>query len=362
MQRDIAFLHDLVSVPSPTGSTAKAAEVFAREAEQRGFDEAFVDEVGNAVAVAGRGRREILLVGHIDTVEGDLPVHLRDGWLTGRGSVDAKGPLCAFLAAAQPFVGREDVRVTVVGCMDEEQESHGARHLVPRHRPDALVIGEPSGIAGVTIGYKGIVKVRYALEDDGIHTGAPFPSVPDRGVAFWSALQGWLARQYGDSLFTTPTAKLTSFETLRLRNGRDRVELRGSVRTPPGFDTDALLDFLRARAGLAELDIPVVSHAWLSDKNSPLARAFVAAIRAQGMVPRYVRKTGTSDMNLLAPAWRVPCVAYGPGDASLDHTPHERLRLADFEASIRVLRDALGRLVGPEAAMPAPPDALPARP
>ncbi|MCA1812910.1 MAG: M20/M25/M40 family metallo-hydrolase [Halobacteriales archaeon] len=349
MQRDVAFLHELVGIPSPTGSTEKAAETFVREAQRRGFDEAFVDEVGNAVAVAGRGPREVLLVGHIDTVPGDLPVALADGWLTGRGSVDAKGPLCTFLAASQPFIGREDVRVVVVGCMDEEEESHGARHLIPRHRPEALVIGEPSGIQGVTIGYKGIVKVRYALEDDGIHTGAPFASVPDRGLALWAALQGWLARQYGDSLFTTPTAKLTSFQTLSLPNGRDRIELRGSVRTPPGFDTDALLDFLRARAGQGELDIPEVSRAWLSDKNSLLARAFVASIRAQGLTPRYVRKTGTSDMNLLAPAWQVPCIAYGPGDASLDHTPQERLRVSDFLTGIAVVRGSLGQLAPAEA-------------
>jgi LysW-gamma-L-lysine carboxypeptidase len=352
MDGAVRFLRDLVGIPSPTGSTAKAAEFFAEHARRSGFDDAFVDGAGNAVAVAGRGPREVMLVGHVDTVPGELPVRLEDGALWGRGSVDAKGALCAFLEAARGFAGRGDVRVTVVGCCDEEAESEGARFLVPRHEPSALVIGEPSGIEGVTIGYKGIVKVRYALEDDGIHTGAPFPSVPDRGLAFWSAVQGWLAPRYGPGLFGTPTAKLSSFQTLRLPSGRDRVELRGSVRIPPGFDVEGFLAFLRARAGQGRLEVPEWSQAWLAGKNSAVARAFVAAVRAEGLAPRYVRKTGTSDMNLLAPAWRVPCVAYGPGDASLDHTPHERLRLEDYLAAIRVLRRALERLA--PAPQPAP--------
>jgi [amino group carrier protein]-lysine/ornithine hydrolase len=273
--------------------------------------------------------------------------------LRGRGSVDAKGALAAFVRAARAFAGDEAVRVVVVGCCDEEAESHGARNLIPRHRPKALVIGEPSGVAGVTIGYKGIVRVRYALEEDLAHTGAPFPSVPDRGLAFWSALQGFLAPQHGDSLFTTPTAKLSSFTTTLTPQGRHRIEMVGSVRTPPGFDSQALLDFLRARAGRGALDVPEVDPAWVADKSSPVARAFVAAVRGQGLVPRYVKKTGTSDMNILAPAWQVPCVAYGPGDASLDHTPHERLEVAEYRVAIGVLGEALARLraeLAPDAA------------
>ena len=54
-------------------------------------------------------------------------------------------------------------------------------------------------------------------------------------------------------------------------------------------------------------------------------------------------KSGTSDMNILAPAWGCPMVAYGPGDSRYDHTPMERLALADYTRSIAVLRSVLQR-------------------
>ena len=47
------------------------------------------------------------------------------------------------------------------------------------------------------------------------------------------------------------------------------------------------------------------------------------------------------DMTVVGPAWGCPMVTYGPGDASLDHTPEERIVLADYGRAIAVLRDVL---------------------
>lgn len=344
MDTDVELLHALVRQDSVTGDTERAVAAFVEQCRKRGFQQAYRDEAGNAVAIAGSGPKEILLVGHIDTVAPTLPVHLEGNVLHGRGAVDAKGPLAAFACAASRFLDLATHRLVVVGCCDEEGPSRGARHLVGKHRPQALVIGEPSGVAGVTIGYKGIVKMRYEVEEDLQHTGAPYPSVPDRGLAFWSAVQAHLAQRHGGSVFDSPTVKLVDFTTEHLPNGRVRARLSGSARTPPGFDTPVFLDFLHARAGTGKLDVPEWAPAWLGDRNAPLTRAFVAAVREEGLTPRYLKKTGTSDANLLAPAWNVPCVAYGPGDSSLDHTPQERLDLDEFRRSIRVLERVLGTL------------------
>ena len=342
---EAGLLRALVEVDSVTGDTDRAVEAFVRECRARGL-ESFRDEAGNAVAVAGSGPREVLLVGHVDTVAPPLPVKLEGDVLWGRGAVDAKGPLAAFACAAARLKDLRTHRIVVVGACDEEGESHGARHLMSKYRPEALVIGEPSGTNGVTIGYKGIVKIEYEVLDDLQHTGAPFPSVPDRGLAFWTAAQGYLAQQHGESLFDTPSVKLNSFTTDLLPSGQVRARLSGSARTPPGFDVPAFLAFLEARAGTGKLRVPEWSPAWLGEKNAPLTRHFVQAVRAEGLAPRYVKKTGTSDANLLVPAWDgVPCVAYGPGDSALDHTPQERLDLREFRQAVNVVERVLRALV-----------------
>jgi LysW-gamma-L-lysine carboxypeptidase len=261
----------------------------------------------------------------------------------GRGAVDAKGPLCAFVGAAARLASHPQLKLVVVGCMDEEGPSVGARALLGRHRPEALVIGEPSGTDGVTLGYRGIARFHYALEDDLVHGAGEHAGVPDRAFAFWQEVQAWLAPRQGPSPFTTPTGRLGSFRTQALPGGRVRADLVGAVRLPPGFPTEELLDAMRGAAGKASLAIDEVEPPWESPRDSALARAFVAAVREQGVRPRLVRKTGTSDMNVLAPVWKVPAVAYGPGDSRLDHTPHERLSLQDYRTSIRVLTAALGR-------------------
>ena len=66
-------------------------------------------------------------------------------------------------------------------------------------------------------------------------------------------------------------------------------------------------------------------------------RAFLGAIRSEGGDPGFVVKTGTSDMNVVGPAWGCPIVAYGPGDSRLDHTPDEHIEISDLTRSIAVL-------------------------
>ena len=73
-------------------------------------------------------------------------------------------------------------------------------------------------------------------------------------------------------------------------------------------------------------------------------RSFLAAIRAQNdpdAKPSFVVKTGTSDMNVVAPAWRCPILAYGPGDSRLDHTPDEHVALEEYWRAVLVLERAL---------------------
>ena len=84
--------------------------------------------------------------------------------------------------------------------------------------------------------------------------------------------------------------------------------------------------------------------AWKCEKNSQLVRAFLSGIRSQGGEPRFVYKTGTADLNIVAPVWQCPAVVYGPGDSALDHTPNEHINLDDYQKAVEVLGAALEKL------------------
>jgi LysW-gamma-L-lysine carboxypeptidase len=358
-EREVELLRGLVAIPSLSGNERAAVEYLCAAMERLGFTTT-IDGAGSAIGTIGDGPREIVLLGHIDTVPGHIPVRIEDGVLHGRGSVDAKGPLATFVCAVARAArgthgggaGLNGVRLTVIGAVDEEGASAGAFHVVDRYRPDYALIGEPSGWDAVVLGYRGSMSGTYALRQAGMHSGAPVPTAPQVAVDFWNRVtrhaEAFNAGRGGE--FDRLEAKLRAVNSSS--DGLyDEVTLQMGFRLPPGLDGEQLTAHLLelAREG-ADADAEVTLDtfeplpAFRSDKNSPLVRAFLPAIRAEGGKPRFKVKTGTADMNIVGPVWNCPIVAYGPGDSKLDHTPHERLDLDEYLRAIRVLAAALAAL------------------
>ncbi|MGI8746810.1 MAG: M20/M25/M40 family metallo-hydrolase, partial [Deinococcus sp.] len=126
-----------VSRPSPSGQEAEVARFLSGWMAERGF-RAHIDEAGNAVGERGHGPATVVLLGHIDTVPGDIPVRVEDGKLYGRGSVDAKGPFCTFVAAVAglPDEVLAPARFVCVRATEEEApSSKGARHAARQYTP-----------------------------------------------------------------------------------------------------------------------------------------------------------------------------------------------------------------------------------
>ncbi len=129
----IVLLTRMVEIPSLSGEESALADFLVETMRGLGF-QAHVDEAGNAVGVLGDGPTEIVLLGHLDTVPGAIPVRIEDGQLYGRGSVDAKGPLATFIAAAA--AGR---RLAGQADRGDRRDGRGSRQLQgrPAYRPDA---------------------------------------------------------------------------------------------------------------------------------------------------------------------------------------------------------------------------------
>jgi len=345
---EIKFLEKLVSIPSPSGEEDAAGDFLVEAMTARGF-EAHRDEVGNAVGTIGSPRpaRHVVLLGHMDTVPGDIPVAYERHLLYGRGTVDAKGPLATFvMATARVAEALERTRVTVIGAVQEEANGEGARHLArTMAAPEFAVIGEPSDWEGITLGYKGRLCLNYRLTQPGSHSAGAAIGPAEKAVTFWNDLMEYAeARNHGESgRFKTLDPALRDFRTYS--DGlNDGVEMRITMRLPPDFDPDLLKGKIHTWANGAELAYSPLDRAFQCGKNNALVRAMLKGVRAASGRPRFKLKTGTSDMNTVGPVWQCPIVAYGPGDSSLDHTPEEHIDLHEFKRAIDVLAHALKSL------------------
>ncbi|ALV62708.1 N-acetyl-lysine deacetylase [Thermococcus sp. 2319x1] len=317
----IEFLKKLVEIYSPTGREGEAVKFIVESFESFGV-EAYVDEVGNAIAIRkGKGPR-ILLAGHVDTVPGIIPVRIDDGVLWGRGSVDAKGPLATFFFATL----ESRANVIFAGLVDEEGFSKGAKNLdVPR--PDYIIIGEPSGVDGVTIAYKGSLTAKFVESVEKVH-GSLGVNAAEKLINRWLEIKS----SFGEG-FNALSGRIAEFHAYE-RDFDFYGEMVINLRTPPGYeppDDWEILDFVPA---------------YQVDRRGALVKAFVRGIRRNGMRPRLKKKTGTADMNILGPKFGVDAVAYGPGDSRLDHTPHERISLDEYLLAVKVLVDVIEELKG----------------
>jgi len=348
--KKVSFLEELVSIPSPSGEEDAVAEYLVGQMTALGF-QAHRDEAGNAVGTLGdpEAERTVVLLGHMDTVPGLIPVRQVEGRLYGRGAVDAKGPLAAFVLAAARVAPRlSGTRLLVIGAVEEEAHGRGARHLARTMPPPyCAVIGEPSAWEGVTLGYKGMLSVDYRLTQPGGHSAGEGRGPAEKAVTFWNRLMTHAQERNGgrSGRFHTLDPALREFSTFS--DGlNDGVSMNIVTRLPPGLEASDLKQKMQMWCNGARLKFYPSDPPFQSEKNTPLVRAMLRAIRAEGGRPRFKLKTGTSDMNIVGPAWDCPIVAYGPGDSSLDHTPNEHIEIKEFLRGIDVLARALETLAG----------------
>lgn len=396
-QSAVALLQGLVAIPSLSRQESQAAHWLAGQMAAAGYDRAYVDEAGNAVGEMGPAAagQTILLLGHIDTVPGNIPVRIAEGAegrvLYGRGSVDAKGPLATATAAVarlgSAWAQAHGVRMVVVGAVEEEAaSSKGARWIRDRFDgkqepiPAACVIGEPSGWSRLTLGYKGRVLVELDASQPMAHTAGPDLGVATVAVDFWNWLSAYADKINAGRVKTydqlSPSLRL--LQTSTDEQMHDHVRAQAGIRLPIDFDAvgfmEGLLAWAEERAGvvpgdrarpklapqadteiciagdLTTIRLRLAAHelAFRGDRNNALVRSFLGAIRSvdAGAKPGFLVKSGTSDMNVVGPAWQCPILAYGPGDSSLDHTPNEHVPLDEYWKAVLVLEAALRNLGG----------------
>jgi succinyl-diaminopimelate desuccinylase len=213
----IAFAQKLVQTPSMPGQEGGVAALLQAEMARLGYDEVWVDEVGNVLGrIAGAGGPSLLFNGHMDHVDpGDPGLwphppfggEIHDGELWGRGAADMKGALAAMVHAGGLIVSLGTMAPGVVppgdlivsAVVQEEVGGLGARHLARTLPLERVVVGEASD-NHLRRGHRGRVELNACFEGRSVHASMPALGVnPHDSLArFLAGLRGLTSGSIGD--------------------------------------------------------------------------------------------------------------------------------------------------------------------
>jgi len=344
---DLATLVGLVRQYSPSGSECSAAEFMVERARTLKYSRSSIDQAGNAVCVMGNGPKQVVLLGHIDTVPGEIPIRLEEEQLYGRGSVDAKGSLACFLDAVAAVGEVEGWQFIVIGAVEEERNSEGARFVSTNYSPAFVIIGEPNHWDRVGLGYKGSATAKIIVTQTQTHSAHDRSSASEIAINYWNAIRNYAQqfnaeRQKMFERLLPSIREMSSSDDGFTQIANITVNARLPLDFPPAVWYEKLSE-LAPEAKIEPLGFAIPAYA--CQKNSTLVRAFLAGIRKTGGNPGFVYKSGTADLNIVAPRWNCPALVYGPGDSAFDHTPDERISVQEFRLAIAALVESLKELV-----------------
>jgi LysW-gamma-L-lysine carboxypeptidase len=344
---------------SPSGSEEKLAGLLRDQFASHGF-KTRIDKAGNVIGEIGNGHPRILLCGHMDTVPGEINVRQEGDLLYGRGSVDAKSSLAAMFVGSHlaKQQGATPFHVTLAAVVEEETTSAGAKAIIEEGGTyDCAIFGEPSGASNIVIGYKGSLRLKVTCSTSGGHSASPWLSKNsyDEAYIFWKALEGSFVQNDSSSKFTALTGCVTNASAGDASNNiPSRANLEIDLRIPPGMSpaelghriTEFAQQYQSGHEGVRILiETADQTDAYVGDEESKVVAAFRWAIRKITSGPvLFVKKTGTSDMNLFAESYHIPMFAYGAGDSTLDHTENEHVSITEYLNSIEVYASALQRV------------------
>ncbi len=308
----------LMQIPSPTGSEAAVMQFVAERLTGMGWTVQIQPVIGDRVNVyATRGVPMVVLSTHLDTVPPELPIHLTDGVLHGRGACDAKGIAAAMMVAAERLAAEGETRVALLFVVGEEDGSEGALRavdLTPKGR--VMINGEPTGNLLATA-QKGALKVTIEARGKGAHSG--YPELGDSAV---HRLLDVLGRIQREAWPTDPRLGATTVNIGRIAGGDApnvvapwaRAELLVRLVGPAAPIREAIL-----RAAGTDVEV-----------TFPLEVAVMRSPSIEGWDE--VTVAYSSDLPLLA-EWGVG-YQLGPGTIHVAHTDHEQIEVAELERGV----------------------------
>ncbi len=366
---------ELIRRPSVTPRDEGAIAVVAKSLKGLGFEchplvfgEPGTDHIHNLYARFGDGRPNLCFAGHTDVVPTGAPetwsfdpfaAVFRDGALCGRGAVDMKGAIAAFICATERFLAARgdgfagSISLLITG--DEEGAAvNGTRKvldwLAERGEViDACLVGEPTSAEAlgdmVKIGRRGSLTGRLTVHGVQGHTAYPHlaDNAAHRLVALLNALTTAELDQ-GSERFQPSTLQVSSIDIGNPAANVIPAVARAvfNIRFNDRWTGERLRAWLATQldcvGGRYELDVTVSGESFLTPAG-PVSACLEKAIReVTGRSPELSTTGGTSDARFIQAY--CPVAEFGLVGQTM-HKIDERVDLADLAALTRIYESFL---------------------
>jgi succinyl-diaminopimelate desuccinylase len=350
MELLLPLARDLLRRRSITPADDGAQSALAATLERLGFTVTPLrfGNIENLFAERAGAGPHLAFAGHTDVVppgEGWLHdpfgAEIADNMLFGRGAVDMKGAIAAFIAAAADTPGH----VSLIITGDEEAEAiDGTAKILEWMQargkiPDFCLVGEPTCRVAlgdtVKIGRRG--SLNAAITVPGRQGHAAYPHLADNPIhRLIPALAELAARELdrGSEFFQPSSLQITSVDVGNPATNviPGRATARLNIRFNPAHNeaslTDWLTETLARHAPQAELAIHCSGEAFLTAPG-PHTAALTAAITATtGITPEQNTGGGTSDARFISRY--CPVAEFGLVGATM-HQTDERVPIAELQ-------------------------------
>lgn len=365
----VELTRDLIRKPSVTPADEGAMDTLERLLTGLGFHcrRMPFENIENLYARRGTASPNLCFAGHTDVVptgaaeawsSAPFEAEVRDGVLYGRGAVDMKGGIAAWIAAVSRVLAEGEVPGSLSFLITGDEEGpalHGTKRVVQTLMAegeviDACVVGEPSSQHAlgdtIKIGRRGSLNSWITVHGKQGHV-----AYPDRAANPAPVMARLLARladhrlDDGYEAFQPSNLEIT---TIDIGNPATNVipaeaKARLNIRFNPTHTGDALIAWLNAMAGEAQAESGLrieLEHLCSGDAFLTEPCGFVTGVQdaveaVAGRRPEASTTGGTSDARFIRAM--APVLELGLVGQTM-HQIDERVPVSEIEALTEVYR------------------------
>lgn len=178
----IPLLKELIKIDSSTKAGANEAIAYCEQwLTDQGLPVKKIQNNGFHMLVCeiGQGDHTVVLNGHIDVIEAEerqFQPYIKDGKMYGRGTVDMKAGVAAFMAVAAYLKDRDLTSMVMLQIVPDEETGgiNGTKYLTENgYLGDFIICGEPTNM-GIAIQSKGVLQLDITVQGKSAHGSRPW--------------------------------------------------------------------------------------------------------------------------------------------------------------------------------------------